>query len=100
MDIKTCEFDTKNINSFKETILSVFSKYAPIRKKYIRANVGVFMTKILHKEIMKRSRLKIKYLKSKSLTDRKNYNIQRNFCKKLLITTKKEYFNNLDTKKH
>ena len=57
------------------------------------------MTKNLHKEIMKRSRLRNKYLKSKSLTDRKNYNIQRNFCKKLLRTTKKEYFNNLDTKK-
>ena len=48
---------------------------------------------------MKRSRLRNKYLKSKSLTDRKKYNIQRNFCKKLLRTTKKEYFNNLDTKK-
>ena len=30
---------------------------------------------------------------------KKKYNIQRNFCKKLLRTTKKEYFNNLDTKK-
>ena len=48
---------------------------------------------------MKRSRLRNKYVKSKSLTDRKKYNIQRKFCKKLLRTTKKEYFNNLDTKK-
>ena len=48
---------------------------------------------------MKRSILRNKYLKSKSLKDRKKYNIQRNFCKKLLRTTKKEYFNNLDTKK-
>ena len=48
---------------------------------------------------MKRSRLRNKYLKSKSLTARKYSNIQRNFCKKLLRTTKKEYFNNLDTKK-
>ena len=86
-------------NSFKETILSVFNKYAPIKKEYIRANEAPFMTKNLHKEIMKRSRLRNKYLKSKSLTDRKNYNIQRNFCKKLLRTTEKEYFNNLDTKK-
>ena len=54
--IKTCGFDTKDINSFKETILSVFSKYAPIKKKYIRANEAPFMTKNLHKEIMKRSR--------------------------------------------
>ena len=48
---------------------------------------------------MKRSRLRNKYLKSKFLADRKNYHIQCNFCKKLLRTTKKEYFNNLDTKK-
>ena len=98
-DIKTCGFDTKDINSFKEAILSVFSKYAPNKKKHIRANEAPFMTKNLHKEIMKRSRLRNKYLRSKSLTDRKNYNIQRNFCKKLLRTTKKEYFNNLGTKK-
>ena len=48
---------------------------------------------------MKWSKLRIKYLKSKSLQDRKNYNIQRKFCKKLLRTTTKEYFKNLHTKK-
>ena len=47
---------------------------------------------------MRRSKLESKYLKSKSLTDRKKYNIQRNFCKKLSRTTKKEYINNLNTK--
>ena len=57
------------------------------------------MTKNLHKEIMKWSKLENKYLKSKSLTDRKNYNMQRKFCKKRLRTSKREYFNNLDTKK-
>ena len=54
------------------------------------------MTKNLRKEIMKQSRIRNKYLKSKSLADRKNYNIQRNFCKEL---PKKKYFNNLNTKK-
>ena len=48
---------------------------------------------------MKQSRLRNQYFKSKSLTDRNNYNLQRNFCKELLRTTKKEYLNNLDTKK-
>lgn len=33
------------------------------------------------------------------MTDRKNYTIQSNFCKRPLKTTKKEYFSNLDTKK-
>ena len=44
-DIQTCGFDTKDINSFQETILSVFNKYAPIKKKYIQANEAPFMTK-------------------------------------------------------
>ena len=50
-DIKTCGFDTKDINSFKETILSVFNNFAPIKKKYIRANEAPFRTKNLHKEL-------------------------------------------------
>ena len=57
------------------------------------------MTKELHKAIMKRSRLRNKFLKAKSITDRKNYNVQRNYCKKLLRSTKKSYFNNLDISK-
>ena len=72
MDIKTCGFDTKDISSFEKTIISVFNKY-PIKKKYIRASVASFVTKNLHKEIMKQSSLRNKYLKSKSLTDRKSY---------------------------
>ena len=46
------------------------------------------MTKYLHKEIMKLSRLRNKHLKSKSLTDRKNYNIQRNFVRNFEEPTK------------
>ena len=34
MDIKTCKFDKNDISGFKETIFSVFNKYAPINKKY------------------------------------------------------------------
>ena len=89
VEIKTCEFDKNNIISFKGTILSIFNKYAPIKKKTIQVNEASFMTKNLHKETMRRSRSRNKYLKSKSLTDRKNYNMRRNFCKKLLRTTKK-----------
>ena len=46
-DIKTCRFDKNNTNSFKETIHSIFNKYAPVEKKYIRANEASFMTKNL-----------------------------------------------------
>ena len=57
------------------------------------------MTKELHKAIMKRSRLRNKFLNTKSINDSKNYNIQRNYCKKILRSTKKSYFNNLDISK-
>ena len=43
---------------------------------------------------MQRSSLRNIYLKFKFLTGKKNYNIKRNFCRKLLKTIKKEYFNN------
>ena len=59
-------FDKNDINSFKETILSVFNKFALVEKKFIQANEVPFMTKNKHKEIMKRSKLSNKYLKSKS----------------------------------
>ena len=44
--IKTCGFDTKDINSFNETIPSVFNKYAPIKKKYIRAKTKTCIRKL------------------------------------------------------
>ena len=46
------------------------------------------MTKEPHKAIMKRSRLRNKFLKTKSITDRKIYNVIR--------STKKSYLNDLD----
>ena len=57
------------------------------------------MTRELHKAIMKRSRLRNKFLKNKNEINRNNYRVQRNYCKKLLKTTKKQYFNNLNTSK-
>ena len=46
-DIKSCGFDTNDINSFKETILSVFNKYAPVKMKYTQINEAPFMTRKL-----------------------------------------------------
>ena len=50
------------------------------------------MTKELHKAVMKRSRLRNKFLKTKLITDTKNFNGQRNYCKKLLRSTEKIIF--------
>ena len=56
------------------------------------------MTKELYREIMKRSRLHNNFLRTKWKEDRLKYNKQKCFCKKLLGTTKKLYFINLDIK--
>ena len=57
------------------------------------------MTKELHKAIMNRSKLRNRFLKSKTFFYRKAYTSQRNFCKKLLRNAKRTYFNNLDITK-
>ena len=50
-------------------VFHIFNKHAPIKRKYIRANEAPFMTKDLHKAIMKRSKLRNKFLKSRNLSD-------------------------------
>ena len=87
------------MRTFKEIVFNIFNKYAPIKKKYVRANEAPFVTKELHKAIMKRSRLRNKFLKDRTENNQKNFKLQRNFCKKLLRTTKKLYYSNLDIKK-
>ena len=56
------------------------------------------MNKELKKANMVRSKLRNKFLKSRSEGDRKAYNKQRNMCVKLLKKTKRSYFSNLNTK--
>ena len=48
---------------------------------------------------MKRSKLRNKFLKGRTENNQKNFKLERDFCKKLLRTTKKFYYNNLDIKK-
>ena len=62
-----------------------------LKKKYVRANEAPSITKELHKAIMKKSRLRNKFLKDRTENNIKNFKLQRNFYKKLLRTTKKNY---------
>ena len=57
------------------------------------------MTKDLHKAIMKRSKLRNKFLKSRNLSDRKIIHHKEIFVKKLLRNTKRTYFSKLDIRK-
>ena len=89
-DIKNCAFE-KNPKYFKETAFCILNEHALIERKYVRAKKAPFMTKERHKGIMKRSKLKNKFLKTKSIIDRKNFNVQWNYCKKLSRSTKKNH---------
>ena len=85
--------------SFKETVNIILEKHAPTKKRYVRANQALFITKTLSKEIMKRSRLRNKFLNTKSDIDRKVYNKQRNYVVSLLRKEKKDFYGNLDISK-
>ena len=78
---------------------TVSIKHAPIKEKCFRTNEALFVIKELHVAIMKRSRIRNKFLREKNQANRDNYKFQRNLCKKLLRKTKNSYLSNLDTKK-
>ena len=95
---KLCDQQNVPFKILKESVNITLDKYAPLKKRYVRANQPPFMNKKLSKEIMKRSRLRNKFLKIKSDIDRKAYNKQRNYVVSLLRNEKKNLYINLDTK--
>ena len=62
-----------------------------MKQKYLRANQGRFMTKDLHKAIMKRSRLRNKFVRYRTDISRDEYKKQRNLCVCLLKKAKKDH---------
>ena len=55
------------------------------------------MNKKINKEIIKRSRLRNKFLNTKRDIDRKTYNKKRNLCVSLIRSEKKNLFSNINT---
>ena len=56
--------------SFKNIVDKILEKHVPMKKRFVRANQAPFVNKKISKEIMKRSRLRNKFLHSKSDIDR------------------------------
>ena len=102
-DVKTVLFQMTSENNdlefdrFKTALDEAIQRYAPIKKRYVRANQALFMNRKINKEIMKRSRLRNKFLNTKSDIDRKAYNKQRNLCVSLIRSEKKNFFSNINT---
>ena len=55
--------NTTDLEGFMKTVLHIFNKHTPIKRKCIRVNETPFVTKDLYKAIMKRSKRKNKFLK-------------------------------------
>ena len=92
-----CQNQFIELETFKRKVDCVLEKHAPLRKCFVRANQAPFIDKYINKQIVKRSRLPKKFLNSKSYTDPKAYNAQRNLCVSLIRQAKKQYFSNLNT---
>ena len=77
----------------------ILEKHTPTKKKYVTANQAPFISKTLSKEIMKRLRLRNKFLNTKSHIDRRVYNKQRSYVVSFLRKEKKDFCGNLDNSK-
>ena len=68
----TSERNNLEFDRFKTALDKAIQRHAPIKKRYVRANQAPFINKKINKEIMKRSRLRNKFLNTKSDIDRKH----------------------------
>ena len=97
-NIRSVSLDHENYGAFDGMVTDVLLQHAPIKKKYLRANDGPFMTKELRKEMMHRKRFLNKYNKAKTAENLAAYKRQRNKCVKILRKAKYNYYQNLDLK--
>ena len=91
------QISDKGLKHFKETCLSVVNTIAPLKSRFIRANQAPFINKEIQRAIMVRSKLRKKFLNTRS--DKKHIiSKQRIKCVSLLLKTKKAYYSNLNVK--
>ena len=88
-------FSQISFGTFKSTVDNMLPKHAPIKKRYIRANQASFINNKIHKEIMRRTRLRNKFINFRTDADRIAYNKQLNYCVSLIRKEKKAYYSNL-----
>ena len=94
----TSENNDLEFDIFKAVLHQAIQKHPPIKQRYVRANQAPFINKTINKKIMKRSRLRNKFLNTKSDIDMRAYNKQRNLSVSLIRREKKNFFNNVSTR--
>ena len=75
---QTENFSELDFATLRKIFIEILDKFAPLQKKYIRANHSKFVTKELSKAIMLRSKLRNQLLKTKSQESKMKYNKQKN----------------------
>ena len=85
----------KDLKHFKETCMLVVNIIAPLKSRFIQANQAPFINKEIQRAAVVRSKLRKKFLKSKSVSYKKASNKKRNKYISLLRKTKKAYYSNL-----
>ena len=91
------ESPTMSNDEYVNVFTNIFDKHAPLKQKYLRANHGPFVTKELRKAGMLRSRLRTKFIKTKTKYAEVAYKKQRNICTQICRMAKKDYYGNLKT---
>lgn len=87
-----------NCATLEKIVIKHLDRYAPIKKKYVRANNSPYMNKTLSKAVMNRSRLRNIFTRNPTPENKSNYNKYRNYCTGLFRKEKRAYYNNLDPK--
>ena len=64
LEIALSRFSQISFRTFKSTVDDILQKHAPIKKRYLRANPASFMNSKIHKDTMKRTRLRNKFIDS------------------------------------
>ena len=74
LDNETLKHDINMIEyqHFLNIFIDILNKDAPMKIKYLRAKQGKFITKGLHEAIIKRSKLRNKFLRDRTKTLQKN----------------------------
>ena len=92
------DINNAELSEFTEIFLSILHKHAPRKQNFIRANNSNLVTKSLRKAIIKRSKIRNKYLRERTNGAKCLYNKQRNLFVSILLKDKREYFGNLNNK--
>ena len=76
-----------DLHSFLTKSKTVLNRTAPLKQKHVRANNSPFINKTILKAIMKRTRLKNKFIKYRCERNKTAYNAQRNLCVSVVTNT-------------